>query len=135
MGSHGRYHLSEGEGAFIRKAFDECSAFLSVCAGVFAMLEAGVLEGKTVSAPRMALDGLRKNAPNVNWVDKRWVRDGKIWSSNTLINGFDLMRGFSEEIWGGRSGMIETLLDSSHYPVRDVDFKDYHGENYPLASF
>lgn len=99
------------------------------------MMEAGILEGKTVSAPRMALYLLSMNAPNVNWVDKRWARDGKIWSSSSLVNDFDPMRSFAEEIWGGRSGMIETLLDSDHYPKKDVDFKDYRVENFPLASF
>ncbi|KAB2573615.1 putative dj-1 family protein [Lasiodiplodia theobromae] len=136
MGAHDvSYQTSETEKAFIRKAYEQCSAFLTVCGGVLALLEAGLLEGKTATGPRMILDMMRKNAPLVNWVDRRWVRDGKIWSSSTLLNGTDLMRAFAEETWGGRNGMVEAMLDAGHWPVRDVDFKDYQGQNYAVDSF
>ncbi|EOD52903.1 putative dj-1 family protein [Neofusicoccum parvum UCRNP2] len=133
MGAHDfKYQTSEAEKLFIRKSFEQCAAFLTICGGIFPMLDAGLLQGKTVSAPRMVLEMMRENVPIVNWVDKRWVRDGKIWSSSTLLNGTDLIRGFAEEVWGGRSGMIEALLDMGHFPVRDVDFKDFKGHHFPV---
>ncbi|OJD28988.1 dj-1 family protein [Diplodia corticola] len=136
MGAHDvQYKMSDAEKAFIRKAYDQCSAFLAICAGTFSLLESGLLEGKTVCPPRMFLGVMRKQAPHVNWVDKRWVRDGKVWSSSTLLNGTDLIRGFAEETWGGRSGMVESLLDASHFPARDVDFKDFHGRHFEVDSF
>lgn len=98
------------------------------------MLEAGLLEGKTVCAPRIVFEVMKKNVPNVNWVDKRWAHDGKVWSSSTLLNGTDLMRAFATETWGGRNGMVEAALDAGHYPVRDVDFKDFHGHEFQVEN-
>lgn len=136
MGAHDvAYHLNDAEKTFIRKSFDDCTAFISICGGIFALLEAGLLGGKTVSAPRMVVKTMQQNVPDVNWVDKRWSHDGKIWSSSTLLNGTDLMRAFAEKIWGGQNGMIEALLDAGHWPARDVDFKDFHGSDFALPSF
>lgn len=98
------------------------------------MLEAGLLEGKTVCAPRIVFEVMKKNVPNVNWVDKRWAHDGKVWSSSTLLNGTDLMRAFATETWGGRNAMVEAALDAGHYPVRDVDFKDFHGHEFQVEN-
>lgn len=136
MGAHDpHYHLNEGECAFIRKTYQNCSAILSICGGVFAFLEAGILDGKTAALPRMTFDMMKTAAPHVNWVDKRWARDGKIWTSSTLLNGTDLIRAFATEYWGGRNGLVETLLDAGNWPVRDVDFKDYQGKNIAIESF
>lgn len=132
--NNGEYQLTEGETAFIRKAYDECSAFLSICGGIFSMYKAGLLEGKKVSCPRPILEVARKHMLGTNWIDKRWSRDGKIWSSGTLLNGTDLIRGFAEETWGGRSGMIEAMLDAGAYPTRDIDYKDFHGHNFVVPA-
>ncbi|KAF7550487.1 hypothetical protein G7Z17_g5658 [Cylindrodendrum hubeiense] len=136
MGAHDdKYRLTEGEKGFIRESYDTCTAFLTICGGIMAMLEAGLLEGKTVTGPRMIVEALKKQVPNVNWVDKRWVHDGKVWSSSSLLNGTDLIRGFATETWGGGSGMIEASLDAGHYPARDVDFKDFHGHHFEVEHF
>ncbi|KAH8714002.1 hypothetical protein BB8028_0007g06640 [Beauveria bassiana] len=133
MGAHGAYQTNEAEKEFIRKAFEDCSAFITICGGIYPLLEAGVLQGKTVAAPRLLLEMSKGMAPDVDWVDRRWVRDGKVWSSSTLLNGADLMRAFAEENWGRRSGMIEALLDTLHFPQREVDFKDFNGHNISLG--
>ncbi|KAH7134551.1 class I glutamine amidotransferase-like protein [Dactylonectria estremocensis] len=136
MGAHGpEYKLTNSDKAFVRKSYESCSAFLSICGGIFALLEAGLLQDKTVSAPRLLVDTLKTQAPQVNWQDKRWSHDGKIWSSSTLLNGTDLMRAFATETWGGRNGMVEAALDCGHYPDRDVDFNDFHGHHYPAEFF
>ncbi|KAM3502502.1 hypothetical protein MY11210_009048 [Beauveria gryllotalpidicola] len=60
------------------KAFDECEAFLAICGGIYPLLEAGLLDGKSVAAPRLLLELSKSMAPNVDWVDRRWMRDGLI---------------------------------------------------------
>ncbi|KAL1635497.1 hypothetical protein SLS58_010193 [Diplodia intermedia] len=136
MGAHDmKYQTTDAEKAFIRQSYERCSAFLTVCGGILPMLEAGLLEGMSVCAPRMLLGMMRKQAPHVTWVDKRWVRDGKVWSSSTLLNGMDLMRGFAEETWGGKNGAVEAVLDAAHFPARDVDFKDFHGKHFEVDGF
>ncbi|PMD37917.1 class I glutamine amidotransferase-like protein [Hyaloscypha variabilis F] len=129
MGAHDvGYNLNDAELAFIRKSFDECVAFITICGGFLAALQAGLLEGKTATGPRPMLDGLRQMAPGVKWVEKRWVRDGKLWTSGALLNGLDLTRAFATEYWGGKDTLVEFCLELGSYPVRDVNYADVQGK-------
>jgi transcriptional regulator GlxA family with amidase domain len=129
MGAHDvGYNLNDAELAFIRKSFDECVAFITICGGFLAALQAGLLEGKTATGPRPMLDGLRQMAPGVKWVEKRWVRDGKLWTSGALLNGVDLTRAFATEYWGGKDTLVEFCLELGSYPVRDVNYADVQGK-------
>ena len=59
---------------------------LSVCTGCFLLGQSGVLKGRNASGPRAIVPMLRKKFPETNWIDdKRWVRDGNIWSSGKFI--------------------------------------------------
>ncbi|KAK2015865.1 class I glutamine amidotransferase-like protein [Colletotrichum eremochloae] len=133
MGAHDvNYKTSEAELAFIRKAWDECSAFLTICGGMMPLLEAGILVGKTATGPRPFLGIMKEKVPVVNWVETRWARDGKLWTSGTVLNGTDMMRAFVESTWGGKNGLVEAMLDSAGFPTRDVDFKDFKGHHYTI---
>jgi len=128
MGAHEvNYNLSAAEIAFIRKSFDDCAAFITVCGGFLAALQAGLLEGRTATGPRPMLAGLRQMAPRVKWVEKRWARDGKLWTSGALLNGLDLTRAFATEYWGGKDTLVEVLLALGAYPDRDVNYADVQG--------
>ncbi|KAH6897384.1 class I glutamine amidotransferase-like protein [Thelonectria olida] len=123
--AHVGYEPKETELAFIRKVWAECSAFITICGGMDAPLKAGILEGKTATAPLPLITSLREQAPGTNWVEKRWVRDGKLWTSGALLNGLDLMRNFCLETWGGEEGsLVDRMLRFGAWPVRDVDYKD-----------
>jgi transcriptional regulator GlxA family with amidase domain len=74
------YTPTEAELAFIRKAYTECSAFLTICGGMIPAQLAGVLEGHTCTAPRFLIPELQKQDPRTTWVEKRFVRDGKVWT-------------------------------------------------------
>lgn len=125
MGAHeGGYTLSEAERDFIRKSYETCAAFITICGGFQAALESGIMEGKTATAPLPMVDILRTAAPGVKWVKKRWARDEKLWTSGALLNGLDLMRAFVTEYWGGKDTLAEFMLDLGAYPVRDVDYAD-----------
>lgn len=108
----------------MRKAWEECSAFLTICGGVTVPLQAGILAGKTATAPHMMLDMLRVNAPKTEWATKRWARDGKLWTSGTLLNGMDMMANFMKHYWGGEGTYVEFLSKVGAWPDRDVDYKD-----------
>jgi transcriptional regulator GlxA family with amidase domain len=84
---------------------------------------AGLLRGKTATAPRFLLPLAKEMSPDTNFVEKRWCRDGKLWTSGALLNGLDLMREFALTYWGGR-GLVEYLGELGHWPIRDVDYKD-----------
>jgi transcriptional regulator GlxA family with amidase domain len=129
MGAHDiKYTLTEAELAFIRKSFDDCAAFITICGGFLAALQAGLLEGRTATGPRPMLEHLRQTAPGVKWVEKRWARDGKLWTSGALLNGLDLTRAFVEEYWGGKDTLVEFVLALGGYPDRDIDYKDVEGK-------
>jgi transcriptional regulator GlxA family with amidase domain len=60
----------------------EMTDILSVCTGCIVLGQCGVLKGRRASGPRGIMPKLRKDFPDVKWVeDKRWVQDGNIWMS------------------------------------------------------
>ena len=118
------YQPSEADLAFIRKSYEDCSAFLTICGGMMSPMQAGIFQGKSATGPRMMLDSLREKNPGVDWQEKRWVRDGKLWSSGTLLNGLDLMHAFCTETWGGEGSLVEFHMNLTSWPRRDVDYKD-----------
>ena len=122
------YTHTEAELAFVRKQYEHCSAFLTICGGFQAALMAGVLHGKTATAPRFLLDGLRKDAPGTNWVYRRWARDGKVWTSGALLNGLDMMVAFARDTWANKGPMVEMMVDLGAWPIRDVEYKDVDGK-------
>ncbi|QIW96688.1 hypothetical protein AMS68_002206 [Peltaster fructicola] len=131
MGAHWSDHAAAGtptqaEIEFVRKAYKECTAYISICGGMMVPLHAGLLDGKTCTAPRLLLDAMKKDYPSVDWVERRYVKDkdGKIWTSGTLLNGLDLMRAFVHETWGGAGTLAEQLLYDGAWPVRDAEYKD-----------
>jgi transcriptional regulator GlxA family with amidase domain len=130
MGAHEPSYIpNKAELDFIRKSYDHCTAFLSICGGGIPASMAGVLEGKTCTAPRIMLAMLREQFPDTKWVEKRYMQDGKIWTSGALLNGIDMMRAFVTQTWGneGAGRIAQFLLQLGHFPHRDVDYKDAPG--------
>jgi transcriptional regulator GlxA family with amidase domain len=68
--------------AFIRSHEKGCTTdFLVICTGSFVAGYAGLLDGKRVSGPRGLLDRLKKKFPKAKFVETRWERDGRVWTS------------------------------------------------------
>ena len=125
MGAHDMgYMLTEGEKKFIQKCNTESAALLFICGGYIAALQAGILEGKRATAPRPLVPLMQQSNPEVNWVTKRWTKDGKIWTTGALLNGTDMTAAFVTEVWGGEGSLVEFGLRLGGYPVRDVDYAD-----------
>jgi transcriptional regulator GlxA family with amidase domain len=125
MGAHElKYNMTQGEIDFIKKTEEGCAAFMFICGGLFSGLQAGLLKGKTATGPRIMLDMLRKEHPEVQWVEKRWANDGKIWTSGALLNGTDMTRAFALQTWGGEGSLAEFGMQLGGYPDRDVDYAD-----------
>lgn len=127
MGAHlDEYTPNATELAFVRKIYETSAAFLVVCGGIQVPLMAGLLDGKKATGPRMILNTLREQSPTTEWLEKRWVRDGKLWTSGTLLNGMDLAHAFAHETWGNSEGesLVGYFTKVTAWPCRDVDYKD-----------
>jgi transcriptional regulator GlxA family with amidase domain len=111
--------------AFVRKCWNDCTAFLTICGGIEVPRLAGLLDGVTATGPRTLLPMLRQQSPATNWVEKRWVRDGKLWTSGALLNGTDMMHNFTDHFWGGHDNSLPSLLSKvGAWPSREIDYKD-----------
>lgn len=81
---------------------------------------AGVLAGKTATAPRPWVPLLEKEDPRTTWVEnKRFVRDGKLWTSGTLLNGLELMTAFTRTYW---PDLAEFMIRLGGLPDRPVEY-------------
>lgn len=58
---------------------------MSVCVGVYVAGQAGILDGKNVTGTGGYLPDLARKFFKANWVKKRWMSDGNIWTSGTLF--------------------------------------------------
>jgi hypothetical protein len=101
---------------------------LTICGGFVPAQLAGVLVGKTATAPRFMVPELEKQDARTNWVEKRYVRDGKVWTSGALLNGLDLMREFMLEYW---PELTRITIPLAGLPVRDVDYHNTEGLSIP----
>ncbi|KAM3506664.1 hypothetical protein MY11210_007455 [Beauveria gryllotalpidicola] len=127
--NHIDYVLTATERAFIQKSYASCAAFMTVCGGVLVAVAAGLVAGKTVTGPRFMLPQLRAMAPDAAaWIEKRYVRDGKLWTSGALHNGLDMMAAFMRQTWPNEEGQKLSLVDFALVLGsgldRDIDYKD-----------
>ncbi|KAK7192103.1 hypothetical protein DPSP01_009765 [Paraphaeosphaeria sporulosa] len=114
------YTPTEADLAFIRKAHDNCTAFLTICGGILPAQLAGLLAGHTATAPRFMLPMLREQDPRTTWVEKRSHHDGKIWTSGALLNGLDMMREFGMHYWPELTAVAVPL---GGWPERGIEYE------------
>ena len=55
--------------------------FLVICTGSYPAGYAGLLDGKRVTGPRALVPKLSEKFPQAKFVERRWERDGRLWSS------------------------------------------------------
>jgi len=60
------------------------TTIMSVCVGVYVAAQAGILDGKNVTGTGGYLPDLEKKF-KANWVKRRWMSDGNIWTSGRLL--------------------------------------------------
>ena len=91
--------LPEGCAAFLQERVPKLKALLTVCTGSMAIAQAGVLDGLHVCSNKIALKQFveaGKLNKKVKWVgDRRWIVDGKVWSSAGITAGIDLSAEFA----------------------------------------
>lgn len=111
---------------FLRRQHAHVSAFLTICTGYVAPLHAGLLQNLRATAPRDLLPLARKEFPDVQWEERRWVRDGKVWTAGAVMNGIEMMCEFLKDRFGdikgpggeGGEGLVDVMLGMADVPRR-----------------
>jgi transcriptional regulator GlxA family with amidase domain len=78
---------------FVARQAESCKAVLSVCTGSFILHAAGLLCGRRATTHWGSLGRLR-GLGDVDVVEQRFVRDGKVWSAAGVSAGIDMMLAF-----------------------------------------
>lgn len=117
---------SEAVGAFIRAQAEHATAVLSVCTGIMPLAQSGVLKGKTATGPLPLIPtALRHGFPDTKWEDeRRWTRDGNVWTSGGITNGLDMMAGFMRTYYGDRPQLVELVLGAANVGDRPVEYRE-----------
>jgi len=108
---------------FIEEQARECKAVLSVCTGSFLLHRAGLLSGRKATTRWASLDRLRALG-DVEVVEERFVRDGKIWSSAGVSAGIDLILAVIASFAGDEAaGKVQ--FRTEYYPSANL-YADFH---------
>lgn len=99
---------------FVASRASRCQAVLSVCTGAFVLHAAGLLSGKRATTHLASLNRLRALG-DIDVVEERFVRDGKIWSSSGVSAGIDLTLAFIASVAGAEvAGKVQYYAE--YYP-------------------
>ncbi len=100
--------------AFIQEVSKNCKAIISICTGIFLLQKAGLLDGKQATTHWALLKELRA-FDKTTVIEKRIVKDEKIWSSGGVSSGIDLALAFIADISGEEiAGKVQAHME--YYP-------------------
>lgn len=108
---------------FIAQQAESCKAVISVCTGAFLLHRAKLLSGKKATTHWASLDRLRALG-DVEVVEERFVRDGKIWSSAGISAGIDLTLAVIASV-SGEEAAGKVQFRSEYYPS-GKRYADFH---------
>jgi transcriptional regulator GlxA family with amidase domain len=93
----------------------------SVCTGALALAAAGLLRGRTATTHHTAFDQLQGLEPDVAIVrDRRYVRDGHIWTSGGISAGIDMSLALVRETLGDDRAVVEEMEWLWHLDAEDA---------------
>ena len=100
---------------FVADRAKTCKVILSVCTGAFILYSAGLLKSKKATTHFSMLNNLRELA-DVEVVEERFVKDGRIWTSAGVSAGIDMaLELIAQEAGEETAGMIQ--LYAEYYPT------------------
>lgn len=103
---------------FISRQAESCKAVLSVCTGAFLLHRAGMLSGRKATTHWASLDRLRA-LDDVTVVEKRFAKDGFVWSSAGVSAGIDMTLAFIAEV-SGEEAAGQVQLRAEYYPSAEL---------------
>ncbi len=100
---------------FVANRAETCKVILSVCTGSFILHSAGLLKSKKATTHFSMLEDLR-NLKDVEVVEKRFVIEGKIWTSAGVSAGIDMALDLiAQEAGEKTAGKVQ--LYAEYYPT------------------
>ena len=97
--------------SFIKRQTIQCQYILSVCTGMFLLQKAGLLDGKSATTYWRALPELRL-FKQVNVVEERIVKNGKLWTAGGISSGIDLALELIADVAGKEvAGQVQLLFE------------------------
>jgi transcriptional regulator GlxA family with amidase domain len=107
--------LNESLIDFVASQAETCRVILSVCTGSFILHSAGLLQNKKATTHFSRLNNLR-NLKDVEVVEKRFVKEGKLWTSAGVSAGIDMaLELIAEEAGEETAGKVQ--LYAEYYPA------------------
>lgn len=108
---------------YLREAAAESpeAVIMSTCIGAGWLASAGLLEGRRATTNRGELERYKERFPDVRWERKRWVVDGRFWTSAGAGCGADMVLAFMKGRWDERlmpmvvEGLQLTVDESPEY--------------------
>jgi transcriptional regulator GlxA family with amidase domain len=103
---------------FVARQAETCNIVLSVCTGSLILHAAGLLKGKKATTHFTILDDLR-GLKDVDVVEKRFLKDGKIWTSAGVSAGIDMaLELIAQEAGEETAGKVQ--LYAEYYPAGKI---------------
>jgi transcriptional regulator GlxA family with amidase domain len=100
---------------FVASQAETCRVILSVCTGSFILHSAGLLKTKKATTHFSMLDNLR-DLDDVEVDEKRFVKQGKVWSSAGVSAGMDMaLELIAQEAGEETAGRVQ--LHAEYYPA------------------
>lgn len=100
--------------AFVARQAKSCKVIMSVCTGSFILHAAGLLSGRKATTHWGSLGRLR-DLGDVDVVERRFVRDGDIWSAAGVSAGIDMVLAFIADT-SGEEAAGRVQLAAEYYP-------------------
>ena len=100
---------------FIQRQSKTCQILASVCTGAFLLAQAGVLKGQVVTSYWRSIKELTESF-EVQIVEQRVVKSGKIWTAGGVTSGIDLALELINEV-AGKDSMDKVRLLLEYFPT------------------
>ncbi|MFT4105470.1 MAG: DJ-1/PfpI family protein [Lacrimispora sp.] len=98
---------------------------LTVCTGSFLLALTSLLNGRSATTNKMAIEFAAKACPDTQWIRKaRWVVDGKYYTSSGVSAGMDMAMGFIHDI-NGPELAEQAAIESEYIWNKDKSFDPF----------
>ncbi|KAH6685871.1 DJ-1/PfpI family protein [Plectosphaerella plurivora] len=96
-------HRPAAADRFIREAWPKTRVWLTTCVGAMWIASAGVLDGKQATTNQLFLEMAKRDHPNVEWLNQRWVIQekeydgegkGEVWTGAGAASALDMITEF-----------------------------------------